>query len=63
MKRKYFNLLLLVSAFLMPVYMIFHPSLSENPSNPFEKSLWKFVIAGFCFYGILAIIITGLVQL
>ena len=61
MKQKYFNLFLLISAFLMPVYMIFHPSLSENPTNPFEKSLWKFIIAGFCFYAILAVILTRLV--
>ena len=54
MNKKYFNIFLLVSAFLMPVYLIFYPSLTNNPSDPFTKTLWKFVIAGFCFYGAIA---------
>ncbi|MCG6915612.1 hypothetical protein LJE86_17015 [bacterium BMS3Abin03] len=57
MKRKYFNLFLQASAFLMPVYLIFYSPLADSPDDPFIKSLWKFVIAGFCFYGVLAVII------
>ena len=54
MKRKYFNLFLQVSAFLLPIYFIFYPRLNENPRDPFVKSLWKLTIAGFCFYGLIA---------
>jgi hypothetical protein len=57
MKIKYFNILLQVSAFLLPVYFIFYPPLNENPKDPFIKSLGWFIAAGFCFYGILALII------
>jgi hypothetical protein len=57
MKRKYFNVFMLVSAFLMPVYVVFYPPLTENSGDPFVKTLWKFVIAGFCFYGIIAVMV------
>lgn len=57
MKKKYFNMILQLSAFLLPVYFIFYPRLNDNPKDPFIKSLWWFIIAGFCFYGILAVII------
>lgn len=57
MDNKYFNTFLLVSAFLMPVYLIFYPPLTNNSADPFIRTLWKFVIAGFCFYGILAVML------
>jgi len=57
MKRKYFHVVLQLAAFLIPVYFIFYPPLNENPKDPFIKSLWWFIAAGFCFYGILAAII------
>ena len=57
MNKKYFNMFLMLSAFLMPVYMIYHPSLAETSDDPFVKSLWKFVIAGFCFYGVIAVMV------
>jgi hypothetical protein len=57
MNSKYFNTFLLVSAFLMPVYLIFYPPLTNNSSNPFIKTLWKFIIAGFCFYGLAAVMV------
>ncbi len=57
MKRKYFNRILQIAAFLLPVYFIFYPPLNENPKDPFIKSLWWFIAAGFCFYGILALLI------
>ena len=57
MQRKYFNIFLQLSAFLLPVYFIFYPKLNDNPKDPFTKSLWRFTIAGFCFYGILAVAI------
>ena len=53
MKKKYYNKFLQLSAFLLPVYFIFYPELIENPNDPFTKSLWRFIIAGFGFYGIL----------
>jgi hypothetical protein len=46
-----------VAAFLLPVYFVFYPALNENPNDPFIKSLWRFTICGFCFYGIAALII------
>lgn len=57
MNSKYFNTFLLVSAFLMPVYLIFYPPLTNNSADPFIKTLWKYVIAGFCFYGIIALML------
>ncbi len=57
MKRKYFDIFLQLSAFLLPIYFVFYPALNDNPRNPFIKSLWKYTIAGFCFYGILALVI------
>ncbi len=48
---------LVLSAFLLPVYFIFYPELN-NTADRFTKILWKAVIAGFCFYGIAAIIFT-----
>ncbi len=53
MQRNYFNLLLQISAFLAPFYFIYYGPLHDNPNQPFSKSIWKFVIAGFCFYSIL----------
>lgn len=57
MNNKFFNRFLQVSAFLLPVYFIFYPKLHENPEDPFTKILWKYVIAGFCFYGVAAVVI------
>ncbi|HKI79953.1 MAG TPA: hypothetical protein VKA26_15530 [Ignavibacteriaceae bacterium] len=57
MQNKYFNMFLRLSAFLLPVYFIFYPPLNDTPRDPFIKSLWWFTIAGFCFYGILALVI------
>ena len=57
MKKKYFNAFMLISAFLMPVYLIFYPPLTNNSKDPFIKTLWKVVIAGFCFYGLIAIMV------
>jgi hypothetical protein len=57
MKRKYFNRFLQLSAFLLPIYFIFYPPLNENPKDPFIKLLWWFIVAGFCFYAILALVI------
>jgi hypothetical protein len=56
MKKKYFNAFLQLSAFLVPIYFIFYHRLNENQKDPFIKSLWWFLVAGFCFYGVLAII-------
>jgi hypothetical protein len=56
MSGKYFNKFLQISAFLLPVYFVFYPKLNDNPGDPFTKSLWRSVIAGFCFYGILALV-------
>ncbi len=57
MRKNYFNKFLLISAFLLPVYFVFYPKLNESRGDPFIKSLWRSVIAGFCFYGILAALI------
>ena len=57
MAKKYFNRFLQLSAFLLPIYFVFYPALNENLEDPFIKSLWKFTIAGFCFYGITAVAI------
>ena len=57
MKRIYYNSFLQLSAFLLPVYFIFYPPLNDNPKDPFIKSLWWFIVAGFCFYGISALLI------
>lgn len=50
MARKYFNIFLKLSAFLLPVYFIFYAQLNDNPDKPFIISLWKFIIVGFLFY-------------
>ena len=57
MNKNYFNTFLLVSAFLLPFYFVFYPKLNDNLKDPFIKSLWRFTIAGFCFYGALVITI------
>lgn len=57
MNGKYFKTFLQVSAFLLPVYFVFYPRLNENMDDPFIKSLWRYTIAGFCCYGILAVVI------
>jgi len=57
MKRKYFNVVLQLAAFLVPVYFIFYPLLNENPKDPFVKLFWWLIATGFCFYGILAAVI------
>ena len=44
-----------LSAFLLPVYFIFYPAISEKAKNDFTRSLWHFTFAGFLFYGIIAI--------
>jgi len=52
MNKKYFNKFLQVSAFLLPIYFVFYPHLNDNLNDQFIKSLWRFTIAGFCFYAI-----------
>ncbi|MGA7839172.1 MAG: hypothetical protein WB996_14465 [Ignavibacteriaceae bacterium] len=57
MNKKYFNKFLQVSALLLPVYFVFYPHLNDNPKDPLVKSLWRFTIAGFCFYGLAVVVI------
>ncbi len=53
MKKEHFKIILRLAALLVPVYFVFYPRLHENQDELFTKSLWKFTIAGFCFYAIL----------
>ena len=57
MKTNYTYLLLRISAFLLPFYLIFYGPLHENPEHPKVKSLWKYIYGGFFAYTTLGIII------
>jgi len=55
MKRNYYNVLLQISAFILPFYFIYHGPLNDNPEHPIMKSIRKFLDTGFIFYTILFI--------
>ncbi|MCP5061256.1 MAG: hypothetical protein GY936_02180 [Ignavibacteriae bacterium] len=55
-KNKWFDVILKIFAFLIPMYFIFYPDLNENPDNPRTVSLWKYTLAGFVGYIILTLI-------
>ena len=57
MKNRPFDILLKISAFLIPFYFVFYGPLHENPENPKIKSLWKYVISGFSAYLVFGAII------
>ena len=53
MKPHNFNVFLKISAFLFPFYLVFY----VPPSEAFSKTFNKFIIAGFTFYAIGALIL------
>ena len=57
MKKNYYHMFLKISAFFLPFFLIFYGSLHDNPNHPAVKSIRKFLLAGFCFYSILAVAI------
>jgi len=61
MKRKYYEAFLQLFAFLLPVYFIFYPRLSEDPGAPSVKPFRRAMIAGFCFYGIVAVVVFAII--
>ena len=61
MKKNYQHLLK-ISAFLVPVYFIYHPQLQTDENDALTKSLLKYTYAGFCFYAILMTVIILLKQ-
>ena len=52
-----FDILLRISAFLLPFYFVFYGPLHDKPENPKIKILWKYVLFGFLAYLIFFIII------
>ena len=58
MNRKTFRIFLQIAAFLVPFSMIYYGPLHEEPGYPGNKSIWKAIIAGFCFYTLAAIVLT-----
>ena len=52
--KKNFKIILLISAFFIPVYFVFYQPMSVNPTEKFNRLLWKTVFAGFAFYALLA---------
>ena len=60
--KKTYQHLLKISAFLVPVYFIFHPQLQSDENDGLTTSLLKFIYAGFGFYAALAIVIILLRQ-
>ena len=57
MVKKYYNNILCLFTFLLLVYFIFYSPLHEKPRDLFVKSMWWFIIGGFCFYGLIAAVI------
>lgn len=60
--KKIYQHLLKISAFLVPVYFIYHPQLQTDENNALTKSLLKYTYAGFGFYAILMTVIILLKQ-
>jgi len=57
MRNKPIRILLKISVLLIPFSMVYYWELHEFNNRPFAKSLWKYVIAGFGIYAVLAIVI------
>ncbi len=57
MRNKPFDLLLKISALLIPFNVVYYWELHETKNRLFANSLWKYVMAGFILYGIAAILI------
>lgn len=60
--KKFYQQILKISAFLVPVYFIYHPQLQSDENNVLTKSLLKYTYAGFGFYAILITVIILLKQ-
>lgn len=57
MRSRPFNIFLKISALLIPFSMVYYWELHECNNRLFVKSLWKYVMAGFGIYAILAIVV------
>lgn len=55
-RNKWFDVILKIFAFLIPMYFVFYPDLNDNSDSPRTKSLWQYTLAGFVGYIILALI-------
>ncbi len=56
MRKQWFEILMKILALIMPFYIVYYWGLHDQPEKPFEKSLWRYTIAGFCIY-LLAVIV------
>lgn len=52
MKKRSFNVLMRISAFLFPFYFVFYVPPDEDREDSLSGSFWKYIVAGFCFYAV-----------
>jgi len=56
MRKQWFKVVMKTLALLMPFYIIYYWGLHDQSEKPFERSLWRFTMLGFCIYLVAAIL-------